>query len=429
MSAEPVEERMRQDWNRRAREDAHYYVAFGRRDQADEEFFGTGADVLRSLRGEMRRMGGTEQIRRARVLEIGCGPARLVRPLAGDCAEIHGIDVSDEMIERGRRNLDGITNAWLHVGSGSDLSPFGDGWFDFVYSYAVFQHIPDRDVIFSYLREARRVLKPGGVLRVQVNGLAEGSQPPNTWWGASIKPTELRRFAGEQGLLLLALEGAGTQYLWVTMRKPALDALEREGCEIVRVTAAMNSEPAVPARGRYASIAMLVAGLPDLADMLSLEVDFDGTVGDVVYLGPRVADGLTQVNAMLPTGLPTGITRVGLTWRGRAIATPKLLRVLPAPPEVPRIVEVMDGIDIVSGRLIVTGRVKLILEEVSELVELSGMVDGRPVTEIEVFSVDPRVGRWEVNFRLPGGLVPGPHWLGVRAGQREFPPVYVEVGV
>ncbi len=38
-----VLERMRADWNKRAGEDAYYYVAFGRREQDDEEFFATGS--------------------------------------------------------------------------------------------------------------------------------------------------------------------------------------------------------------------------------------------------------------------------------------------------------------------------------------------------------------------------------------------------
>ena len=37
---------MRADWNQRAREDAHYYVAFGGRDQDEAEFLATAADVL-----------------------------------------------------------------------------------------------------------------------------------------------------------------------------------------------------------------------------------------------------------------------------------------------------------------------------------------------------------------------------------------------
>ena len=47
-----VTERMRSEWNERAREDAHFYVAFGRREQDDDEFF---ADCRGSCDGP--RMG------------------------------------------------------------------------------------------------------------------------------------------------------------------------------------------------------------------------------------------------------------------------------------------------------------------------------------------------------------------------------------
>ena len=44
-----VLDRMRQDWNARAREDAGYFVAFGRRDSSDAEFFATATEVINRL--------------------------------------------------------------------------------------------------------------------------------------------------------------------------------------------------------------------------------------------------------------------------------------------------------------------------------------------------------------------------------------------
>src|ERR1041384_661825 len=159
-------ERMRADWNRRAGEDANYYVAFGRRDQDDAEFLATAEDVIRLLTAELKRLKGRDA-----ALEIGCGPGRLMRPLSRHFAEIHGVDVSDEMIRLARERPRDIPQAHPHHGSGSDLAMFPSDRFDFVYSYAVFQHIPSRELVFQYLREAHRVLKPGGVLRCQINGL------------------------------------------------------------------------------------------------------------------------------------------------------------------------------------------------------------------------------------------------------------------
>ena len=49
---------MRADWNERAGEDAYYYVAFGRREQDDEEFFATGADVVKGLEWDLKRLRG-----------------------------------------------------------------------------------------------------------------------------------------------------------------------------------------------------------------------------------------------------------------------------------------------------------------------------------------------------------------------------------
>src|SRR6266566_3423194 len=142
-----VNERMRADWNKRAREDAHYYVAFGRRDQDDDEFLSTAADVVRDLEGELKRLPREIPAHSRRALEIGCGPGRLMHPMSRYFGEIHGIDVADEMIAQARRKLRDIPHARAHHASGSDLVMFPSEYFDFVYSYAVFQHIPSADVV------------------------------------------------------------------------------------------------------------------------------------------------------------------------------------------------------------------------------------------------------------------------------------------
>ena len=122
-----------------------------------------------------------------RALEIGCGPGRLMKPMSRHFGEIHGVDVSDEMVARARQNLRCIPHAHPHATSGSDLAAFADESFDLVYSYAVFQHIPSRDVVMQYLREAKRVLKTGGLLRCQINGLDKTAKIYDTWSGVRIE--------------------------------------------------------------------------------------------------------------------------------------------------------------------------------------------------------------------------------------------------
>src|SRR3712207_1118331 len=112
-----VNERMQREWNARAVEDANFYVAFGRRQQDPEEFFATASEVVHGLEWEMRRLdSGYPRARRA--LEIGCGPGRLLRPMSKHFGEIHGIDVSDEMIARARANLADIPHAHAHHTTG-----------------------------------------------------------------------------------------------------------------------------------------------------------------------------------------------------------------------------------------------------------------------------------------------------------------------
>ena len=54
-------ERMRADWNERAGIDANYFVAFAQREQDDEEFFGTAADVVRDLESQLKRLRGRDE--------------------------------------------------------------------------------------------------------------------------------------------------------------------------------------------------------------------------------------------------------------------------------------------------------------------------------------------------------------------------------
>ncbi|HET6750414.1 MAG TPA: methyltransferase domain-containing protein [Actinomycetes bacterium] len=106
----------------------------------------------------------------ATVLDIGCGTGRVMEHLAPWCREVHGIDISERMVQGGRERLEHLPNVRFHHGNGYDLAGFGDGSFEVVYSIVALQHMP-RTVAYNYLLESHRVLRQGGVLWLYVPNL------------------------------------------------------------------------------------------------------------------------------------------------------------------------------------------------------------------------------------------------------------------
>jgi len=431
-----VADRMRQDWNARALEDPHYYVAFGRREQDDAEFFATAADVVRGLRAEARhlRPAGGPFPRNLKALEIGCGPGRIMRPLSADFAEIHGVDVSDEMVRLAREKLRAVPNAHLHHTRTSDLSLFPDASFDFVYSYAVFQHIPSREVVLGYLADARRVLKPGGILRCQINGLPETFQRYNTWDGVRIRAAEVADFAVRHDFQLYALENVDTQYLWTTWRKRDAGWRARlhraprpaPATRIRIISNALTADPLVPASGPRAFAALRIENLPADSDLINLEVRIDGRPGALSYLGPPEWDGVMQLNAAIPAGTRTGLVPVEVFWLGAPL-TSAWMRVVPSGPVVPRLCAVRDGDNLLSGTRIISRSVKLVFEETLRPDLFHATVGGVAVRSALTVCTDPVEQRHEINFALPDSIGPGLHELRIYIGSRAFPPMTIEV--
>jgi SAM-dependent methyltransferase len=419
-----VSERMRTDWNQRAREDAHYYVAFGGRDQDETEFLATAADVLRSLEAQLKRLPAKANRRTWRALEIGCGPGRLVKPLSRHFGEIHGIDVSDEMIRLARERLADIPHAHFHATNGASLAQFADESFEFVYSYAVFQHIPSRDVVLEYMREVARVLKPGGIFHGQFNGLAHPGDT-NTWSGVVFSAADIRAFTRENGLQLLNLDGEHTQYMWTTWRRglPPLPATDDLPPAVRRITNAYTGEPLVPQRGRHAALSLWINHLPTDCDLNNLEVLADGEACVPIYVGPVDSSGLQQVNAWLPDGVRTGLVPVELRrisgHGGRPLCPVAIARIVPSGPLVPRIVSVTDGVNLVLQNATSTGLLKIQLEEVGSPDSVTATVDDRPVEGLDMLRTDPRPPRYELNVELPKSCLSlGAHTLQIHVGPR-----------
>lgn len=139
-----------------------------------------------------------------RMLDFGCGVARLVIPFAAVSEQVVGLDVSPSMLAEARKNCDerALSNVTLALAD-DELSGL-EGNFDFIHSVLVFQHIPVERGRAIFKRLLTR-LSPGGIGMIDFTygkdlfGDSFGAPPPP-------KPTS---FLGETLKGISAITGIG----------------------------------------------------------------------------------------------------------------------------------------------------------------------------------------------------------------------------
>lgn len=96
-----------------------------------------------------------------RILDLGCGNGRLFELFKGRNIEYLGIDFSEKLIEKAQKRY----GNYFKVVNLLEL-PFSDGYFDSIWSIAVFHHLPSKQLRLKALREIKRVLKKNGKIVV-----------------------------------------------------------------------------------------------------------------------------------------------------------------------------------------------------------------------------------------------------------------------
>lgn len=113
-----------------------------------------------TLKYNMLLKGEVEVPDGGRLLDVACGSGRLLKMLAAERRfSGYGVDISGKMVESAAR----LNRAMAFHRAPCDALPFDDGFFDAVTVCAAFHHFPDPA---AFVREAFRVLKPGGRLYI-----------------------------------------------------------------------------------------------------------------------------------------------------------------------------------------------------------------------------------------------------------------------
>ena len=216
-----------QAWDLRARTAPDWYATFTPGASPDEAAVPDLTEILDGL--------DRAWLQRSHVLEVGCGPGRLLAHMAPLVSAAWGVDISGEMITLARDRLRPWPNVTVAKNDGRTLAAFPDGAFDYVYSVNVVQHIPDRGWIESYMGEIHRVLRAGGLATIQVDGRGESRGwrlikavvGADSWAGTLLTRQELIDLARRYGFVVVRCafsEGAGIRWkrqgLWLRVRRP-----------------------------------------------------------------------------------------------------------------------------------------------------------------------------------------------------------------
>jgi ubiquinone/menaquinone biosynthesis C-methylase UbiE len=160
---------MRRDWDERARKNAFHYIASWRKDWDLPSFLKSGEEDYAKFVApvlERCKISTTGRV----MAELGCGAGRMTPNFAQRYEGVLALDLSSEMLKRAHEiHADAKNILWMRV-EGANLACLAGEHVDFVFSYLVLQHLPSEELVFSYIREMLRVLRPGGAFLFQFNG-------------------------------------------------------------------------------------------------------------------------------------------------------------------------------------------------------------------------------------------------------------------
>lgn len=435
---------MKRDWDERARENAKWVINTLSLDQTDEEFYLTGKrDFDGLILQELALLTDRRDSGSLRLLEIGCGIGRMTQHMAEIFGEVHGIDVSAEMIQLAKESFHKKANVHFHETNGFDFTIFPDNYFDLIFSAYVFQHIPNSEIIEANIRDAMRVLKPGSIFKFMTCGITHtdySQLKKDTWTGAAFPESKIRQLALEIDAQLLGVTGDGTQYCWSLMRK----RIERESadinlnnslCIISCGRADDLRDPDLPPRNGDIYLGLIIGGLNrETVDINSLCVELRGRSLFPCYVGPSGISSevtikntqtdnpndIVQVNLRIPIDEPGGNADVRVKL-STGITSNYTTIILPPPqvdiPKITLITNALDtGLDIYASGP--KSLIKVFVEGVSDkkMYEDVAVKINEHSIEPEKITFIPNNAAWEIIFQLPVESMPGDNSLQIVVG-------------
>jgi ubiquinone/menaquinone biosynthesis C-methylase UbiE len=130
------------------------------------------------------------------ILEIGCGPGKWSKEIAGRCKRLVAIDVSAKMIENARAYCNRKNASFLH---GDFTKSSIKGKFDKIFAVRVIEYSEDKE---KFARKAGSLLKDGGILVIITKSkpcLWDLTENVKGFWQEKIHYRKMEKILSENG--------------------------------------------------------------------------------------------------------------------------------------------------------------------------------------------------------------------------------------
>jgi len=109
------------------------------------------------------------ELKNIKILEWGCGPARIIRHLPGllgNTCEVFGSDYNKQTVEWCKKNILNITFVTNNLEPPLD---FSDNFFDIIYANSVLTHLSE-EMHYAWFDELQRISKKGRIIFLTTHG-------------------------------------------------------------------------------------------------------------------------------------------------------------------------------------------------------------------------------------------------------------------
>lgn len=133
-----------------------------------DKYYNNGKDTAEWL---INLLSKHIELPKSKILDWGCGPARIIRhlpELIGNSHDLWGTDYNSKTINWCKTNIKDISF------SQNDLEPplkFDNNFFDIIYGISIFTHLSE-NMHQSWINELLRILKPKGIILLSTQGNA-----------------------------------------------------------------------------------------------------------------------------------------------------------------------------------------------------------------------------------------------------------------